>query len=255
MAKTIKILEYSACGNTESLKKLCFRGDRDLKDIVLMRNMLKNQSYDIVSVRDIPYHALKKLESEMALLGFKAYIDPIWKATKQKWRYTSLSELFVKKSLGFSQIAGQFGFDTVLRYVCGSFTINGKRVYYRTSHIPCVDDSRSHISDQIARKENMLNAEIEFQKEHQNDCIICSGDYNGSADDEDCYCVNLYKEFVLSDMLSKPTYEDKKLDHVFVSKSAFEKEGIKLEAEILDEGYMIYSDHKMVSITLRDENS
>ena len=125
----IKILEYNACGNSESIKKLKFHGDRDLKDIAILRKMLKDKNYDLVSIHDISWHALKKLENEMALLDFKGYIDPIWKSTNQKWRYTSLSELFVKRSLGFAQIAGQFGFDTVLRYVCGSFTINGKRVY------------------------------------------------------------------------------------------------------------------------------
>lgn len=246
----ITILEYSACGNRQSAQKLKFRGNHDTRVVFAIRKMLEKKEYDLVSVRDIPYRSLKHLESVLDVMGYRMFIDPTWNSVKEKWRYTCLSVLFVKNTIRFSQIAGNFGFNTVLRYVCGVFKFNGHDIYFRTSHIPCVDDSRSQLSRQIERKENMLGADIEFQKEHQNDFAICSGDYNGAIDEEDCYCWELFKEFYFKDLISDPTYEEQKLDHVYVSEG-FKGKGISVNAEILQDYYMQFSDHKMILITLK----
>lgn len=246
----VNILEYSACGNKQSAQKLKFKGNHDLRIVFALKKMIKKKSWDLISVRDIPYHSLKQLEPTLQAMGYRMYIDPTWKAVKEKWRYTCLSALFVKNTINFSQVAGYFGFNTVLRYVCGFFKFNGHDIYFRTSHIPCVDDTRSQLAHQIERKENMLRADIEFQKEHQNGCAICSGDYNGAADKENCYCKDLFEEFIFTDLISNPTYEDRKLDHVYISKG-FESKGISVVAEILEDYYMQFSDHKMISITLK----
>lgn len=131
-----------------------------------------------------------------------------------------------------------------------NFVSYGHDIYFRTSHVPCVDDTRSQLSKQIERKEKMLDADIEFQKEHQNDCAICSGDYNGAADEEDCYCRERFNDFIFKDLLSENTYEEQKLDHCYVSEG-FSGKGITVNAEILDDYYMQFSDHKMISITLK----
>lgn len=246
----MSILEYSACGNKQSAQKLKFRGNHDLRIIFAIEKMLEKKSWDLISVRDIPYHSLKRLEPELRAMGYRMVIDPTWKMVKEKWRYTCLSVLFVKNTLKFSQIAGNFGFDTVLRYVCVSLKFYGHDIYFRTSHIPCVDDTRSQLSKQIERKEKMLGADIEFQKDHQNDCAICSGDYNGAIDEEDCYCRELFEDFSFNDLISENTYEEQKLDHCYVSEG-FSGKGITVNAEILDDYYMQFSDHKMISITLK----
>lgn len=249
MGKVFKILEYSACSNKESAKKLRFSGNHDLRNIFAMQAMLKENSWDFISVRDISYRDLKKLEPEMESYGYGMVIDPTWESVRQKWRYTCLSVLFVKNSIKkLAQIAGNPGFETVLRYVCVRFNFNGQDIYFRTSHIPCVDDTRPQLDKQIRRKEDMLNAEIEYQKEHQPDLAINSGDYNG-AFDEDCYCKDRFEEFCFTDMVSESTYENHKLDHVYIS-DGLSKSKILVNTRVLDDYYMQFSDHKMVAITL-----
>lgn len=246
----INILEYSACGNKQSAQKLKYKGDHDQRSLAALQVMLRKKTYDLISVRDIPYRALKHLEPTLLAMEYNMFIDPTWRSVTEKWRYSCLSVLFVKNSIKFSQIAGSFGFDTVLRYVCGIFRFNGHDIIYRTSHIPCVDDTRSQLARQIERKENMLGAEIEFQESHISDCCISSGDYNGAADDEDCYCQDLFGDLVFKDLISEPTYEAKKLDHVYVSEG-FKDAGISVEAKVLHKYYMQFTDHKMISITLK----
>ncbi len=234
----IKILEYS------------FRGDHDQRSIAALQVVLRKTAYDLVSVRGISYRALKHLEPTLLAMGYNMFIDPSWRFVVEKWRYTCLSVLYVKNTIKFSQIAGSFGFTTVLRYVCGKFNLRNHSIFYRTSHIPSVDDTRSQLSRQIERKKNMLGAEIEFQNEHVSDCSISAGDFNGSADDEDCYCQDLYGEFVFRDLISESTYEDKQSEHVYIS-DGFENAGIFVEAEVLDKYSMQLTDHKMIAITLK----
>lgn len=249
----ISILEFSACGNKQAASKLKFKswkGNQDIRIVSALEKIIRKREWDLISVRDIPYHSLKQVEPILEIMGYKMFIDPTWKSVSQKWRYACLSVLFVRNAIKFSQIAGYFGFETTLRYVCGFFSFNGHKIYYRTSHIPCVDYTRSHLSHQIERKENMLVADIEFQKEHQNDCAICTGDYNGDVEEEDCYCRELFEEFIFMDLVSEATYETHKLDHCYIS-DGFNGSGISIEAEVLDDYYMQFTDHKMIAVTLK----
>lgn len=246
----IKILEYSACSNRAAARKLKFQGKHDRRSLLAVQLMNKETAYDLISVRDISYCALRHLEPTLSAMGYSMFIDPTWGSVTDRWRYTCLSVLFVKNTIKFSQMAGSFGFNTVLRYVCGYFQFNDHNVFYRTSHIPCVDDTRSQISRQIERKENMLNADIKYQKDHILDCAISSGDYNGAVDEENCYCRELFEDFSFTDLISVPTYENKKLDHVYVS-DGFKAAGITAEADVLDDYYMQLTDHHMISITLK----
>ncbi len=248
----IKILEYSACGNRQSARKLKYRGDQDLRVVFAIKKMIEKTSWDLISIRDIPFHSLKHLEPALKVLGYGMYINPAWENVKEKWRYRCLSVLFVKGTVEFSQIVERTGFDTVLRYVCGVFEFDGHDILFRTSHIPCVDDTRSQLSKQIDRKKKMLEADIDFQHKHRNDCAICSGDYNGSANEEDCYCKEMFDDFIFCDLIKENTYEDQQLDHVYISEG-FKSEGIAVDAHILDEYYMQLTDHRMISITLRSE--
>ncbi len=249
MSETISILEFSGCGDKNSALKLKYKGNSDMRIVFGIQKMLEKKNWDMIGIRDLPYRALIHLEPALLARDYRMYIDPTWRSVKQKYRYTCLSVLFVKNDINFSQIAGYFGFDTVLRYVCGIFKFNGHDIIYRTSHIPCVDEARSQLSRQIERKENMLSAEIEFQNEHSSDCAISAGDYNGGIE-EDCYCKDLFEEFIFTDLISGPTYEEQQLDHVFISEG-FKSNGISVEAEILDDYYMEFTDHKMISITLK----
>ena len=61
----------------------------------------------------------------------------------------------------------------------------------------------------------------------------------------------LFDEFTFSDLISEKTYEEQRLDHVYVSDGFTKENGISVDAKVLDDYYMRFSDHKMISITLK----
>ncbi len=60
----------------------------------------------------------------------------------------------------------------------------------------------------------------------------------------------MFDEFIFSDLISEKTYEEQKLDHVYIS-DGFKQSRISVDAKILDDYYMQLTDHKMISITLK----
>lgn len=250
--KKLRILEVSACGNKQAEKKLKFQsGAMDIRITFLFRELLKKGTYELISVRDIPFHALKKLQRELSIYGYRMFIHKSWNtvAGRQRWRYTCLSALFVADGVEFEQIYSGDKFPTLLRYVAGRISFAGKEIFYKTSHFPCVDGSRSCIENQICRKTAMLEDEVTFQEAHQNDICISAGDFNG-APGGDFYGQEQFESFLFTDMVSENTYEDKSLDHVYVSKGLRETENLKLSVEFLEDYYMVLTDHKILSVEL-----
>lgn len=245
---TIQVLEYSACSQKQAAKKLRYTGDSVLRAIYGVKSMISKYGFDFVSIRDIAYHTLLKLNDELAVLGYVMYMNPEFKSEKDKYRYTCLSALFIKKEIDFEQIFGDEQFETIFRYVCGKIKLAGNEIIYKTGHAPCVDDSRPGLSKQIKRKEEYLTAEVEFQNKYRNVLALSSGDFNGD-EDADCYCQELYKKFCFEDLIKENTYEEQKLDHCYISPTLKES-SINVTAEVLDDLYMQVTDHKMIRIVM-----
>lgn len=249
MKNTIQILEYSACSNKQAMIKLKYSGNSDLRVVFGIKNMISEYDFDLISVRDIAYHTLVKLKKELAVLGYIMYIHPEFKSQKDKYRYTCLSALFIKKEINFEQIFGDEQFETIFRYISGKLDLAGNEIIYKTGHAPCVDDSRPGLSKQIKRKEDYLSAEVEFQNKYRNVLALSSGDFNG-AGDADCYCQELYEKFCFEDLIHEKTYEEQRLDHCYISPAMKESNNINVTAEVLDDYYMQLTDHKMIKIVM-----
>ena len=254
--KKISIVEINACSNQEAQKKLRFKGDGDARVILLIEEIIKKQAYNIISLRELTYSALIKLERLLAMHGFKRYIHKDWDnvALQNRGRYSCLSVLFVHDSVDFEQIYSDDEFETTLRYVAGKFKVDGQPVIYKSSHIPCVEDSHPHIASQLRRKENMLRDELEFQLENIDNCVICTGDYN--CDSVGTYqCTDLFNQLPYKDAVEEPTYgENQKLDHVFLSPCIVEgKSDMKVQVRVLPEYYMDYTDHRIISVDIYND--
>lgn len=254
----VSIVEINACSNQEAQKKLRFnKGDGDARVILLIEEIIKKQAYNIISLRELTYSALIKLERLLAMHGFKRYIHKDWDNvdSKNRGRYSCLSVLFVHNSVdSFEQIYSGDKFETTLRYVAGKFKVGGQPVIYKSSHVPCVEDSHPNIASQLRRKENMLRDELEFQLENIDNCVICAGDYN--CDSVGTYhCKDLFNQLPYKDAVEEPTYgENQKLDHVFLSPDIVEgKSDMKVQVRVLPEYYMDYTDHRIISVDIYND--
>lgn len=118
----MRILECNAVGNPNAAKTLNYRGKQSLRPMAVLDKLCRDTSWDMISVHEISYNALIPLNSQLSLHGYRMYINPAWSRTKEKYRYTCLSVLFVHKRIKFQQINENKDFPTVLRYVCGKFT-------------------------------------------------------------------------------------------------------------------------------------
>lgn len=252
--KKISIAEINACSNQEAQKKLQSRCNGDARVILLIEEIIKKQAYNIISLRELTYSALIKLERLLAMHGFKRYIHKDWDnvAPKNRGRYSCLSVLFVHDSVdSFEQIYSGDKFKTTLRYVAGKFKVDGQPVIYKSSHIPCVEDSHPHIASQLKRKEDMLKDELEFQRKYEDKFVVSSGDFNTDSVG-DYYCQELFNQLPYKDAVEEPTYgENQKLDHVFLSPCIVEgKSDMKVQVRVLPEYYMDYTDHKIINIDI-----
>lgn len=242
----IKILEISACCNKQAEKKLSFKANSVDRMYAFMKDIIQKDSYDILSIREICWNAIEKLNS--ILEGYKFYIHKDFENVEDRYKstYSCLSVAFVKDTIEFNQLYTSDNFHTTLRYVFGEIKFSNQLIYFKTTHIPCANYG---ISDHVSRKKSMLLDELEFQKKYDNTLAISSGDFNG-CNDSRYYCSDIYGEFVFKDLIQEPTYENKCLDHVFVSKTIDESPNIKVETKVLDDFYMKYTDHKLISITI-----
>ena len=250
----VSIVEINACSNQEAQKKLRFKGDGDARVILLIEELLNKHIFEIISIRELKYSTMCKLERVLALRGFKRYIHKDWDNvdSKNRGRYSCLSVLFVHNSVdSYEQIYSDDKFETTLRYVAGKFKVDGQPVVYKSSHIPCVEDSHPHIASQLKRKEDMLKDELEFQRKYEDKFVVSSGDFNTDSVG-DYYCQELFNQLPYKDAVEEPTYgENQKLDHVFLSPCIIEgKSDMKVQVRVLPEYYLDYTDHKIINIDI-----
>ncbi len=250
MKKKLSILEVSACSNKQASKKLKFVGNTDERIVFMFHKILQKDAYDIISVRDISWSGLERVKHKLGACGYKLYIHKDWDNIKDKWRYSCLSAVFCREDVKFEQLYTSECFDTVFRYVYGKIELGDNEIFFKTSHIPCVDDSKFHVKNQIKRKESMLLDEIEFQKSKENCLAISAGDFNGAPSTGDFYCQDLFDNFSFVDTALANTYEDKMLDHCYISKALRDSDIVKVKTEVLNDYYMLFTDHKLITITL-----
>ncbi len=240
--RELHITEINACSDKASARKLRFRGPSELRIAALLENL---SDKEIISIHDVSHHDL--CAAQKKLKGYHMVIDPSYENT-QKWRYTCLSVMFVKNGINIRRICFD-GFPTTLRCVGISFALGGHEMIYRSSHIPCVDAARP-IGEQVYRKQAMLSAELEFQNEHCDSLALCAGDYNCDTYGE-YYCGEIFRKLPFSDLVREMTYGGRKLDHAFVSDALRESNDITVAVTVRDLGYMVYTDHKSIDITLK----
>ena len=244
----LNIIEVSACGNRQAEKKLKYQGNMNDRINTLIKKVLQKGTWHLISVRDIPYRSLNLLEEELKFYGYKMIMHKSFKDVKEKWRYTCLSALFVIDTVEFEQMYTSDKFETVLRYVFGRINIGGEFIYYKTSHFPCVDKSLRH---HIERKVKMLEDENEFQRlmDEALEFAISAGDFNGEPSGDFCGQEE-FDKFRFVDKVLSDTYQNKRLDHCYISK-ALNDSHIKIKVEALDDYYMVLTDHRLISIKLK----
>lgn len=243
----LTFLEVNACGNRQAEKKLNFKRDMDFRISFLMQELAKRQA-SVISVRDIPWHTLKKVQKTLSFLGYRMFIHKDWWKVKEKWRYTCLTAVFVIYGVEFNQFYTQEKFPTVFRYLAGSIPFAGLELKYKTSHIPCVDDSRPNFSYQLQRKIKMLEEEVDYQRENNINLAMSAGDFNG-AFNGNSYGKNELNKFVFKDMVATNTYMHSQIDHFYVSEGLL-KAGITIKIEVIDDYYMCLTDHKIIAATI-----
>ncbi len=59
-----------------------------------------------------------------------------------------------------------------------------------------------------------------------------------------------FKELGWTDAVLVPTYDNKYLDHCFLSPELVASDKIKVTTEVIDDYYMTHSDHKIIRVTL-----
>ena len=259
MKKKLTCLEISATSNKKSAEKLNFEGDENaqiMRPSMCLQTMTCKYNPDLVAVRDISKKALDELEKMMGIAGYKMYIHPDWLdiTSGNKGRYSCLQCLFVKKnnSLVFKQISGDEDYETTLRSVTGTIKFMGYKIYYRTEHIPMVDEElgKGWLEEQKDRKKKQLQAAISFQEKHDNDLAINAGDFNGNGKKGvSCYCKALYKNMCFTDLVSENTFGNTQIDSVFISKGLKESK-INVSVNVLNDFYLQYTDHKIMMITI-----
>ncbi len=256
MGKKITILDYSAASNSQSAKKLKYDGNHNYRPTIciLAMNRQSDLPYDIISVRDINFFALEELESSLRIHGYNMFIHPDWEKVKNKGRYTCLQSLFIKNNIDFHMLSGDETYSTTLRSVSGYFPFDKDNFYFRASHTPQVDAQRKHVDEQIKRKENMLKYETNYQAKHNDLLCMSIGDFNGNGKiDTDCYCKEIYEDFCFFDLVNEATFENHQLDSIYISKALKDDNSIKLNARVLQDYYMQFSDHRMLSICIEKE--
>lgn len=246
----LTIVEISACGCKQAQRKLKCHVSMDERISILLKEVVRLEHFDIISVRDIPWHALRRIQRELQYEGYTMHIHRYWPDEQNKWRYTCLSAIFVSEDVNYQQIDIEEDFPTIYRYVAGKISFAGSIIYWRTSHIPCVGRS-THVELQTERKRSMLINEIQFQKRCQEELLALStGDFNGCASDHYSYaCKEQYLKFAFADMISVPTYGKFQLDHVFISPKLQESNDISVTTECL-QNFDHYTDHLLVIIKL-----
>lgn len=254
MRKKIKIIEVNACSNEKAAKKLSLGHDKE-RVRKLFTEIIKKEKYDFIMCRDISSDDIESVAQVMNDNDFRLLVHPDYlKARRYNKQYTCLSCAFISNELNFEfvPLMGGENFPTSYRYIFGQINFNGQKILYRSSHIPCASVN----SD--VRKMSMLREEVEFQREMNAEGIlaISAGDFNGEKNAPKGMYIGqeLMDKLEFTDLLhNEKTYADRSLDHCFISK-AFNSSDVKATAELLEDWYGEYTDHKIFVVEIKSNN-
>ncbi len=248
--KCLDIAEISACSNKESAKALRYTGASETRILILVKELLKqHRRYDILSVRDASWKALTLLRSYLGTLGYSMLLHPQFASERSKGRYTCLSALFILDTVEYEQLTASDLFPTIYRYNLIKIMNFANPLFYKSSHVPCVTKDTPA---QLHRKAEMLKDEVLFQRSAGENLVLSTGDFNGAPNAGKYYCQPLLDCLCFTDLVTEPTFGTKRLDHVFASDALRSGAQVAVSAEVLDTGYMTHTDHKVVSIRLRE---
>lgn len=242
----IRICDVSAVGMVQSGKKLGYKGDRKNRIIELIKGI--KDDCDVLSVREMPHSILKEIQPYMEHEGFKTYVPKGLEEYPNRYSQQLLQILFVRNNVEFTQEFRPENFDTTFRYICGRFSFAGEKIFFKTSHVPCWNDGYTKETN-IKRKICMLQDELDYQKTKSECLAISLGDFNCGAIG-DFHGQKEFKELEWTDTVLVPTYDNKYLDHCFLSPELVASDKIKVTTEVIDDYYMTHSDHKIIRVTL-----
>lgn len=257
----MKIYEVSATSNKAAASKLLSHEPEEMRIQQLLLTLLQEHP-DVIAVRDISWHVLQHLQSIFEQKGYTLSMNPDWDQIEEKWRYTALSAMFISNNVTFEPLYTDIHaptFPTTLRYVCGRLFLSpDTSIIYKSTHIPCVDEERGKLDSQLFRKHAMLKFEVEWQAKLEdsfNDSFaVSAGDFNGApgALEGEYACQPLYDQMAFTDLINEPTFENKCLDHVFVSSALSECDGISVRARTLKDFFGTHTDHKIIEINIEE---
>lgn len=162
MKKEVTILCLVASGESKD-----FNGD-----LKMIQCECDNRKYDIICVKDVSWESVDYLKDKLD--GYSVYIDPAWARVpsgNQK-NYTALTVDLVAQNmieeLGFNQIQGKG--KLALRCAEASFRFSEMLFFLKATnfaHVNSKSKGNMKLCDQENRKSEMLEEEINFQNQYQ----------------------------------------------------------------------------------------
>lgn len=241
----LRIIEISACSNKVAASKLQITADKSARIALMLKMIVEKGHYDIIAVSEMPFTTLQQLKENRIMTGYSTFYHHSFEEEREKWRFTCLKVLFVKNGIDFIP-EDRSDFETIYRCVAGKLNFDGQDIFYKTNHVPCVDNGDNEA--QLRRKESFLEDELCFQNKELNTLAISAGDFNASKGGDEDYSEYL-DLFKFKDLVTVPTYGNKQLDHCFIS-PAFEESPITVSVNVLNDLYKIFTDHKPIEIVL-----
>lgn len=250
--KSLKIIDANVCGNKHAAAGLNYSGNARIFDLVCMHLVKENP--DIIALHEITYESLGVISSRLSQCGYEMYLHKDFKAERRKASFTCLTVLFVRKDAVTFKQEYCGGFECQYRYIAGFLEIEEQKIFFRTNHVPCVDDESGRgsgapgkqVNAQLRRKTDFLEQELKYQENLNERCAISMGDYN-CALTGDFHAKDIFRKLPFTDLVDDPTWNGAVLDHIFISR-ALSESGIPIKHSLLS--YPNLTDHKVLEMII-----
>lgn len=171
------------------------------------------------------------LDSFMTARGFMKVINPNFGVEKERWRFSSICCIFIKRKLNPEQVTYP---DNELKYrvaACriGDLTIRGISVPQSYTEVQAIREKF------LNRKNSFLDCELKLEKDENNtdSKTLVIGDMNTSPEELD---------LPFTALITEPTWNGKTLDNVLISKAL---DG-KVTASVINFRIGVTSDHSII---------